>query len=206
MPDPFGSISSSIQAGTAQRNNNRAALQAAREQAIMQRMMLQQALIGNRAQTGPAMMNARRLSQKSTAQQGQDKALVSYVMSLDPAKVEPQWRYSLGRIQDAIKADPTKAIDVAKIFTSKYRPAGLQFKTVQTMEDDGSGNMVPVTSFVVADPMSGSLGPAGMSPGLSGSSMPGSGGGRSSSSSMGGGLSTSAAALAKKYGLGGTAP
>jgi hypothetical protein len=181
----------------------RAALAQQAQQSAMMRMLMQQAAINQRVQTGPAAQRVT-MAQKALAdKQKQDQATVNWVMSLDPLKVEPQWRYMLSRVQDSLKANPSP--EVAKIFTSKYKPAGLQFKTVQTMEDDGSGTgtMVPVTSFVVADPMSGSLGPAGMSPGLSGSSMPGSGG---SGRSAGGGLSPSARALAAKYGLGGTTP
>lgn len=178
----------------------RQALAAYQAQTAFQRMMAQQGQITSRVQNGPGMQKVQMARQQLADKQKQDDATVKWVMGLDPSKVEPQWRYYLGQVQKSLGSNPTP--EVAKLFTSKYRPAGLQFKSVQTMMDDGSGNMVPVTSYVVADPMSGSLGPAGMAPGLSGSSMPGSTG-RTAAGSGGTGLSPSAAALAKKYGLGG---
>ena len=125
-------------------------------QAAFQRMQTQQGLITQRVQNGPGMQKVQMARQALAEKQKQDDATVKWVMGLDPSKVEPQWRYYLGQVQESLGSNPTP--EVAKLFTSKYRPAGLQFKSVQTMMDDGSGNMVPVTSYVVADPMSGSLG------------------------------------------------
>jgi len=143
------------------RANNKFALEQARQQDMMARLLMQQGLITNRMQQGPGMMNAKRLQTGATAKNAADKALVDYVMSLNPAKVEPQWRYSLARIQDAIKANPASASAVAKIWTSKYRPAGLQFKTMQTMGTDADGNPIPMTSLIAVDPMTASVGPVG---------------------------------------------
>ena len=184
------------------RMNNKFALEQARQQAALARMMMQQGLITNRVQNGPAMMNAQRLMQAAQAKQQQDKATVDYVMSLDPAKVEPQWRYSLSRIQDAIRANPNTAIDVAKIWSSKYRPAGLQFKTMQTMGTDAAGNPVPMTSIVAVDPMTASAGPVGGG-GVSGTGAP-SGGPARSASTKTPGVDALEARLRAKYGFGGT--
>lgn len=181
--------------------NNKQAIEQMRQADALQRLMMQNSLISGRMASSPAMMRAKAAQQKMAETQAQDKALVDWVMNIDPSKVEPQWRYMLQSAQSHLKQNPDPAI--AKWFTTKYRPSGVSIVPVQTTALDADGNPIPVTSFVVKDPMSTSVRSVGMSGGLATPLTGPAGTGRASGAP---GLSPSAAALAKKYGLGGGAP
>jgi hypothetical protein len=204
MPGLFDNALAYENARLGREANNKASLEAMRQNDAMQRLMLQNSLISGRMQNSPAMMRVQAAQKKAAETQAQDKATVDWVLSLDPSKVEPQWRYMLKSAQEHLKQNPDVA--VAKWFTTKYRPQGLSFGTVQTTAFDPDGNPIPVTSFVVRDPMSGSITPAGMSPGTA-APLTGAAGRSAGAPGVGGTpLSASASALAKKYGLGGGAP
>lgn len=203
MPDPYGTIAQSIQNAYALRMNNRAQLQQMRDAAMTQRLMMQNALISARMQNSPAMIRAKLAQQKQAEQASKDQAVINWVMSLDPQKVEPQWRYYLSQVQASLKGNPDP--DVAKLFTSKYRPQGLQFKTVTTVGYDDSGNEIPMTSAVAFDPMSSGLraisAPGGLATAPPGVSAPSSGSRSASGRSGGASLSSAGAAFGAKYGL-----
>jgi len=154
-------------------------------------------------QLSPGMDEREAAATEGGAQQGQDEAMVNYVMSLDPAKVEPQWRYSLSRIQNAIGADPTKAIDVAK-GSGRANTGRLGCSSSRADTTTGRrGNTIPISSVVAVD-LDQQYPAGGNAEADSRHRLGGPPSGRAAGSPPG--LSPSAAALAKRIWLGGTAP